>query len=235
MNDTAAPPGTQAVDRAAALLIDTVVPCRRAADVPRDRGVLRAARSTTSRLLAALERTGLLERDRAGSTSRGPLFWLYAARHDPCEELVRLARPTMERSARTPARPCTSASPAASRSCRSPRSTPATCSAARDWTEIEVRPLLVARQGVLAWGALPLPTGRLARRPRPASATRRRWTRPGQVRRRGFAVTRRRARGRARRRRRAGPRCRTATWSPPSASRDPPHGSRTGSTSSAAS
>ena len=32
-----------------------------------------------------LERTGLLERDETGSYVAGRLFWLYAARHDPCE------------------------------------------------------------------------------------------------------------------------------------------------------
>ena len=55
------------------------------------------AKSTTSRLLTALERSGLLERDAAGSYVAGRLFWLYAARHDPWDELVRLAHPTMER------------------------------------------------------------------------------------------------------------------------------------------
>ena len=55
------------------------------------------AKSTTSRMLAALERTGLVERDLSGSYVAGSLFWLYAARHDPWEELVRLARPAMER------------------------------------------------------------------------------------------------------------------------------------------
>ena len=52
-------------------------------------------KSTTSRMLAALERTELLERDRAGSYIAGPLFWLYATRHDPWEELF--ARPTLDR------------------------------------------------------------------------------------------------------------------------------------------
>ena len=37
-----------------------------------------------------------LERDDAGAYVAGPLFWLYATRHDPWDELVRLARPTLE-------------------------------------------------------------------------------------------------------------------------------------------
>jgi len=88
--------GTQAIDRAAAL-IATVVQ----ADEPLSFGDLQddsgLPKSTTSRLLTALERTELLERNDAGSYVAGPLFWLYATRHDPWEELVRLAHPTLEK------------------------------------------------------------------------------------------------------------------------------------------
>ncbi|UUZ60676.1 IclR family transcriptional regulator [Nocardioides sp. B-3] len=92
---TARANGTRAVDRAA----DPVATVVRAdepmtfADLQDASGL---AKSTTSRMLTALERSGLLERDAAGSYVAGRLFWLYAARHDPWEELVRLARPTME-------------------------------------------------------------------------------------------------------------------------------------------
>ena len=86
--------GTQAVDRAA-LLVATVVQAtgplsfadlQEACDLPK---------STTSRMLTALERSQLLERDDDGSYVAGSLFWLYAARHDPGEDLVRLAGPTL--------------------------------------------------------------------------------------------------------------------------------------------
>ena len=93
---TQATTGTQAVDRAA-LLVSTVV----RADEPLTFAELQAEcglpKSTTSRMLTALERTELLERNHAGSYIAGPLFWLYATRHDPWEELVRLARPTLDR------------------------------------------------------------------------------------------------------------------------------------------
>lgn len=88
--------GTQAVDRAASL-VATVVRADEPltfADLQEECGL---PKSTTSRMLAALERTELLERNDAGSYLAGPLFWLYAARHDPWEELVRLARPTLEK------------------------------------------------------------------------------------------------------------------------------------------
>jgi DNA-binding IclR family transcriptional regulator len=88
-------PGTRAVDRAA-LLVATVVHADEPlsfADLQETSGL---AKSTTSRMLTALERAGLLERDESGSYVAGRLFWLYAARHDPWAELVRLARPTMD-------------------------------------------------------------------------------------------------------------------------------------------
>src|ERR1700754_1891961 len=89
------PGGTQAVDRAAAL-IDLVV---RAPDplsfteLSEETGL---ARSTTSRLLAALERTDLVERDGAGGYVAGPLFALHAAIHDPWPQVARIARPVLE-------------------------------------------------------------------------------------------------------------------------------------------
>jgi len=52
-------------------------------------------KSTTSRMLTALQRSELLERRDDGSYVAGSLFWLYAARHDPGEDLVRLATPTL--------------------------------------------------------------------------------------------------------------------------------------------
>ena len=87
--------GTQAVDRAA-LLVSTVVQAgeplsfadlQEACDLPK---------STTSRMLAALERSDMLERNDDGGYVAGSLFWLYAARHDPAEDLVRLAGTTLE-------------------------------------------------------------------------------------------------------------------------------------------
>jgi DNA-binding IclR family transcriptional regulator len=82
--------GAQAVDRAAQLLTLVVQ-----ADEPisftelyEDSGL---ARSTTSRLLAALETNHLLERDANGAYRSGALFALYAARHDPWSQVARLA------------------------------------------------------------------------------------------------------------------------------------------------
>jgi DNA-binding IclR family transcriptional regulator len=88
--------GTQALDRAVQLVSSVVQATEPLsfAELQESSGL---AKSTTSRMLAALERGGLLERDESAGYVAGSLFWLYAARHDPWEELVRLARPVMER------------------------------------------------------------------------------------------------------------------------------------------
>lgn len=87
--------GTRAVDRAADL-VATVVHANEPLTFAEVQEASGLAKSTTSRMLAALERSGLLERDEQGSYVAGRIFWLYAARHDPWEQLVRVARPTME-------------------------------------------------------------------------------------------------------------------------------------------
>jgi DNA-binding IclR family transcriptional regulator len=88
--------GTQAIDRAA-LLVSTVVQADEPLSFVDLHDECGLPKSTTSRLLTALERTQLLERNDEGFYVAGPLFWLYATRHDPWDELVRLAQPTLQR------------------------------------------------------------------------------------------------------------------------------------------
>lgn len=88
--------GSQAVDRAAALLalvVESGDP-RSFSSLVDDLGL---AKSTTSRLLAALERNRLVQRDRNGSFLPGPLFAVYAAQHDTTQDLVEVAQPAMDR------------------------------------------------------------------------------------------------------------------------------------------
>lgn len=54
------------------------------------------ARSTTWRLLAALEDNGLIQRDQTGSFRPGSLFVRYAARSSAVRDLAELARPVLE-------------------------------------------------------------------------------------------------------------------------------------------
>ena len=192
MGSSPAAGGTQAVDRAAAL-IDLVV---RADDPPSftelsdETGL---ARSTTSRLLAALERTDLIERHPAGGYVAGPLFALHAAHPRPLAA-GGPARPAGARrpSASRPARPCTSASPAATSVVHIGQVESTYLLSARDWNQVDVpAALLGARQGALRLRAAPrcppdassgAPTARSppARRSPPSSPT---------IRRSGYAVT----------------------------------------------
>jgi DNA-binding IclR family transcriptional regulator len=86
--------GTQAIDRAAELLSLVVLADepRAFSDLVTDTGL---AKSTASRLLQALERHRLVHKSDDGYEA-GPLFALYASRHEPDNELIWLAQPTME-------------------------------------------------------------------------------------------------------------------------------------------
>ncbi|QIX25201.1 IclR family transcriptional regulator [Nocardioides sp. JQ2195] len=153
--------GTQALDRAAAL-IRTVVEADEPlsfVDLFEECGL---PKSTTSRLLTALERTELLERTVDGSYVAGPLFWLYATRHDPWEELVRLARPTMEKVGKDSLETVNLAVPRGDRVVQVAQVDTAYMLGTRDWTEVEVPAHCSALGKVLyAHGVLDLPTGRL--------------------------------------------------------------------------
>ncbi|GAB3198150.1 IclR family transcriptional regulator [Nocardioides hungaricus] len=153
--------GTQAVDRAAAL-VETVVHADQPlsfADLQEASGL---AKSTTSRMLAALERGGLLERDRDGSYVAGSLFWLYAARHDPWEELVRLARPAMERIGEETSESVHLSVARGEKVVQVAQVDSRYLLGTRDWTEIDVPAHTSALGKVFyAWDALPLPTGPL--------------------------------------------------------------------------
>jgi IclR family transcriptional regulator, acetate operon repressor len=87
--------GTQAVDRAAELLSLVVG----SAGAPQFSELVAGTglpKSTASRLLQALERHHLLYRDDQGGYSPGALFVGYTARHDPVDQLTRLAGPGLQ-------------------------------------------------------------------------------------------------------------------------------------------
>ena len=161
MTDTAT--GTRALDRAADL-VATVVH----ADQPMSFADLQdasgLAKSTTSRMLTALERAGLLERDHAGSYVAGRLFWLYAARHDPWEELVRLARPVMERIGEETGETVHLSVTRGDHVVQVAQVDSTYLLGTRDWTEVDV-PVHCSALGkvFLAWHALAWPSGELER------------------------------------------------------------------------
>lgn len=182
--------GTRALDRATDL-VATVVH----ADEPLSFADLQdasgLAKSTTSRLLTALERSGLVERDQDGSYVAGRLFWLYAARHDPWEELVRLARPVMDLLGGETGETVHLSVTRGDRVVQVAQVDSTYLLGTRDWSEIEV-PAHCSALGkvLLAWDALDLPAGDLDR-PTPSTLADREAVRRDGVRTRdrGWALT----------------------------------------------
>ena len=165
---TTATNGTRAVNRAA-LLVSTVVHADEALSFADLQEACGLAKSTTSRMLTALERAGLLERDGSGSYVAGRLFWLYAARHDPWEELVRLARPTMERISADTHETVNLSVTRGERVVQVAQVDSRYMLGTRDWTEVDVPAHCSALGKVFyAYDVLPLPTGALER---PTDAT----------------------------------------------------------------
>ena len=165
---TDAATGTRALDRAADL-VATVVHADEPmsfADLQDSSGL---AKSTTSRLLTALERSGLVERDSSGSYVAGRLFWLYAARHDPWEDLVRLARPAMEAMGADTGETVHLSVTRGDRVVQVAQVDSTYLLGTRDWTAVDV-PAHCSSLGkvFLAWDALGLPGGELER-PTPAT------------------------------------------------------------------
>jgi len=90
------PTGTQAVDRAAQLLVQ-VARRREPVTFAELTAASGLAKSTTSRLLTALERNGLVRRDLTGRFSPGEVFVSYAWRGGAEADLVSLAQPVLAR------------------------------------------------------------------------------------------------------------------------------------------
>ena len=153
--------GTQAVDRAAALLTH-VIEAEVAVTFAELSEASGLARSTTSRLLAALERTRLVERVNTGEYIGGPLFALYAARHDRTWEMARLARPMLEAVGEDTGETVHLAVANGGRVAHVDQVDCTFLLGARDWTDVDVPPHCSALGKVLlAWKVLELPDGPL--------------------------------------------------------------------------
>ena len=164
--------GTQAVDRAAAL-VDYVVRADGPVSFTELSDETGLARSTTSRLLAALERTELVEREASGGYVAGPLFALHAAVHDPWPQVARLARPVLET---VGARTGETVHLGVARGVDVVHVAQVESTyllSARDWNQVDVPPHCSSLGKVLyAYDCLPLPSGRLERRTERTVATR---------------------------------------------------------------
>ncbi|HEV8064254.1 MAG TPA: helix-turn-helix domain-containing protein, partial [Acidimicrobiales bacterium] len=89
------PTGTQAVDRAAGLLRE-IVGSPGAVTFSELAAATGLAKSTTSRLLMALERHGLVRRDEHGGYGPGEVFVLYAGKHGRESDLIEVSRPYLD-------------------------------------------------------------------------------------------------------------------------------------------
>lgn len=182
--------GTQAIDRAAALLslvvlADEPLSSRELAD---ETGL---ARSTASRLLLALERQELLERDGEGGFRPGPLFSVYAVRHDPVDALVRAAQPVMARIAERTGETVNFAVPHGDGVTQVAQIDSTYLLGTTNWVGVDVPPHCSALGKVMyAYGALRVPTGRLVRRtPHTVTTVAELARELSVVRQRGYAVT----------------------------------------------
>jgi IclR family transcriptional regulator, acetate operon repressor len=183
--------GTQAVDRAAALLT-YVVEADHPVTFAEATEALGLARSTTSRLLAALENNRLLERCAPGEYVGGPLFVLYAARHDRNAQLARLTQPTLEKIGDITGEDVHLAVANGNQVAHIANVDSTYLLGARDWSDIEIPPHSSALGKVLlAWGAMPRPAGRLETPTEHTLRTRDELDADlERARKRGFAVTR---------------------------------------------
>ena len=161
---TSATQGTQAVDRAASL-IDLVVRAEGPLSFTELADETGLARSTTSRLLAALERTELLERDASGMYVAGPLFALHAALHDPWPQIARLSMPVLERVGSLTGETVHLGVARGADVVHIAQVESTYLLSARDWNQVDVPPHCSSLGKVLyAYGCLPLPTEPLERR-----------------------------------------------------------------------
>lgn len=181
--------GTQSIDRAAQILSLVV----RADDPISYTEVVEAtdlARSTVSRLLSALERNGLVERNGEGLYRGGSLFATYASRFDRVETLVAAADPILQRVSEETGETVNLAVPSSNAVVQVAQVDSTFVLGATNWADVTVPSHASALGKVMyAFGAIPVPTGRLERlTPRTLGSRKELMTDLAEVRDRGFAV-----------------------------------------------
>lgn len=187
---TAPQSGTQAIDRAARLLtlvVQSEQPCSFSWLV----GQLGYAKSTTSRLLRALERNYLVRREPDGTFRAGALFARYAAQHDPVDDLVELADDTLQRLGDELGETINLSVTRGGTVVQVAQVDSRYLLSATDWLEVDTPPHCTALGKVFfAYGTLPTPTEPLERYgPRTLTTPEELEGDLEQVRRRGYAVT----------------------------------------------
>jgi IclR family transcriptional regulator, acetate operon repressor len=183
--------GTQSVDRAAEL-VTLVVRAEGPISFTQLVEQTGLARSTASRLLQALERNGILERNQEGLFRGGALFAHYANRFDRVESLAAAAQPMLERIAEETDETVNLGVPSGDTVVHAAQIDSNFILGATNWIDVEVPPHCSALGKVLyAFDALRLPKGRLEART-PASVTDPAvlQSQLETIRRQGYAVTR---------------------------------------------
>jgi DNA-binding IclR family transcriptional regulator len=183
------PTGTQAVDRAAQLLVRIVDSGK-----PVSFGVLAEGaelpKSTASRLLNALERQGLVDRDRDGAFRPGPVLMRFARRSSPTDDLVEAAEPFLQRLSRRTGETVNLAICGRDAVEQIAQVDSRFLLGATNWVGLDV-PFHCSAVGkvFLAHGSVPFPSGPLARRtPRTLTTHKALGADLAQVLRRGYAI-----------------------------------------------
>ena len=184
------PNGTQAVDRAAQLLI-RVVHCSGPVTFTELTAATGLAKSTTSRLLMALERNGLVQRDARGRFRPGEVFVSYAWRGGAEAGLITVAQPFLDRLGDATGETINLGVASRGLVEQIAQVDSTYLIGGTNWVGLSV-PLHAAALGkvLLAYGAATLPPGRLVRRTARTITSRDALTADlAEVRRRGYAVT----------------------------------------------
>jgi IclR family transcriptional regulator, acetate operon repressor len=156
--------GTQSVDRAAEL-VTLVVRAEGPISFTQLVEQTGLARSTASRLLQALERNGILERNHEGLFRGGALFAHYANRFDRVESLANAAQPMLERIAEETDETVNLGVPSGETVVHAAQIDTSFILGATNWIDVEVPPHCSALGKVLyAFDALRMPKGRLEAR-----------------------------------------------------------------------
>ncbi|UPK76049.1 IclR family transcriptional regulator [Nocardioidaceae bacterium SCSIO 66511] len=182
--------GTQSIDRAAEVL-SLVVRSEEPVTYTQVVEMTDLARSTVSRLLQALERNGLLERDKDGRFRGGALFAQYAARFDRVESLAAAAEPSLERVGEETGETVNLGVPSGDTVVHVAQVDSTFVLGATNWVDVEVPPHTSALGKVMyAYDALPMPRGPLQRRTPATLTSRAKLERElRDVRELGYAVT----------------------------------------------
>jgi IclR family transcriptional regulator, acetate operon repressor len=190
-DNVSSPTGTQAVDRAAQLLVEIT---RHGAPVSFAELTAASglAKSTVSRLLTALERNGLVRREPGGRFAPGEVFVSYAWRGDAEADLVSIAQPVLAELGEQTGETINLGVPRDRGLVEQIAQVDSTyLIGGTNWVGLTV-PLHCAALGkvLLAFGAAKLPAGRLERRtPRTITSRTALAVELAAVRERGYAVT----------------------------------------------